>query len=140
MSLGRIVGGQDASSMIPWQVSVRQGTSGNGHYCGATILDSKTILSAAHCFDKGQSMSGQYIMAGSTNRHSGGQVIKTISEVNIASFDTLGVRIIPNEHYWQVTCFNNYISYETLLKSNLFLDNGPICTPTISKEVLSSSY
>lgn len=46
----RIVGGSSAPSMIPWQVSVRK--YGN-HFCGGTILDSRTILSAAHCFTKG---------------------------------------------------------------------------------------
>ena len=59
----RIVGGQDASSEIPWQVSVRAGNdvfiggtfiaSSGMHWCGGTILDAKTILSAAHCFFAG---------------------------------------------------------------------------------------
>merc|ERR1711962_952187 len=43
----RIVGRQDATSPIPWQAWV------GGR--GATILDAKTLLSAAHCFRKGQS-------------------------------------------------------------------------------------
>ena len=38
----RIVGGQDAPSPIPWQITKQYG-------CGGTILDSTTILSAAHC-------------------------------------------------------------------------------------------
>ena len=52
----RIVGGKDAPSEIPWQVSIRLGMDnslgwpGGMHWCGGTILDSKTILSAAHCF------------------------------------------------------------------------------------------
>ena len=58
----RIVEGKDAPSNIPWQVSIRQGLKsemvnfngvweGRGkHWCGGTILDSTTILSAAHCF------------------------------------------------------------------------------------------
>ena len=60
----RIVGGQFAPANIPWQAQVHIGTSSymgkqfqdvmgklhSGHYCGATILDAKTILSAAHCF------------------------------------------------------------------------------------------
>ena len=65
---GRIVGGQDAESPIPWQVSVRNGQSGWGHFCGGTILDATTVMSAAHCFTSGQSMSGYYITAGVTNR------------------------------------------------------------------------
>ena len=63
----RIVGGQDASSEIPWQVSVRAGNdlyntagfliaSSGMHWCGGTILDAKTILSAAHCFFAGPTL------------------------------------------------------------------------------------
>ena len=37
----RIVGGSEAESPIPWQVTVSN--------CGGTILDEYTILSAAHC-------------------------------------------------------------------------------------------
>ncbi len=69
MTNDRIVGGEAAPSPIPWQVSVRQGTSGGGHFCGGTILDATTVMSAAHCFSNGQSMSGYYIMAGATNRN-----------------------------------------------------------------------
>jgi len=70
MTGDRIVGGQAASSPIPWQVSVRQGQSGGGHFCGGTILDAKTVMCAAHCFTTGQSMNGYYITAGITNRNS----------------------------------------------------------------------
>ena len=67
----RIVGGQAASAMIPWQVSVRQY---GGHMCGGTILDAKTVLCAAHCFTTGQAMEGISIKAGAISRTSGGQV------------------------------------------------------------------
>merc|ERR1711935_488075 len=50
MTGDRIVGGEAAASPIPWQVSVRQGQSGGGHFCGGTILDEKTVMCAAHCF------------------------------------------------------------------------------------------
>ena len=59
----RIVGGQGAPSPIPWQVSKEYG-------CGGTILDSNTILSAAHCYFK----VGEWIRAGSLKEGSGGQV------------------------------------------------------------------
>ena len=54
-----IVGGKFAPSNIPWQAQVYAGekswfAQGQAtHYCGATILDAKTILSAAHCFFAG---------------------------------------------------------------------------------------
>ena len=70
----RIVGGVDAPSMIPWQVSVRSGTF---TFCGATILDASTILCAAHCFYQ-SSASGKSIRAGSTQKSSGGQVYTLI--------------------------------------------------------------
>ena len=65
----RIVGGEAAPSMIPWQVAM---LSGSFQFCGGTILDSCTILTAAHC---GAGITnGAYIRAGSLNRNNGGQV------------------------------------------------------------------
>ena len=86
-----IVGGQDAPSPIPWQVSI--GKLGFGHWCGGTILDEKTVLSAAHCFDVCQkSWDGWYVMAGATDKNgSGGQVrffqFFKISELNFVISD-----------------------------------------------------
>ncbi len=45
----RIVGGKTAESMIYYQVSC-QDSNGN-HFCGASILSDKWLLSAAHCYD-----------------------------------------------------------------------------------------
>ena len=73
-SPAEIVGGQLAPSPIPWQVSVQ--IEGK-HNCGGTILDTYTILSAAHCFDGyGDSVYNLTIdiRAGSIKRSSGGQV------------------------------------------------------------------
>ena len=66
-----IVGGQKAPSPIPWQVSLQR--FGGAHFCGGIILDTFTILSAAHCF-KRDSVDGYSIRAGSTKWSSGGQV------------------------------------------------------------------
>ena len=67
-----IVGGGDAPSPIPWQVSVQ---FNNVHFCGATILDKKTLLSAASCFyGKFDSTNGISIRAGSVHKSDGGQV------------------------------------------------------------------
>merc|ERR1712086_553975 len=75
----RIVGGINAAGVVPWQVSIRDNESGaddngkpyekNLHFCGGTILDAKTILSAAHCFPNGQKedLTFRQIMAGSVN-------------------------------------------------------------------------
>ena len=63
----RIVGGEAAPSMIPWQVAM---LSGSFQFCGGTVLDSCTILTAAHCGIN----TGHSIRAGSLNKQTGGQV------------------------------------------------------------------
>ena len=79
---GRIVGGQAAEAPIGWQVSVRQCQQGFCHFCGGTILDETTVMSAAHCFTNGQSMSGFYVTAGVVNRHdNSGQTIEIANGV-----------------------------------------------------------
>ena len=60
----KIVGGQTAPRPIPWQVSIR---SHGSHFCGGTILDATTVLSAGHCFDGGN-RNGLTILAGTVNR------------------------------------------------------------------------
>ena len=65
-----IVGGEGAPSPIPWQVSLQ---IYDWHFCGATILNNITLLSAGHCLYQ-QSVDGLSIRAGSTEKSSGGQV------------------------------------------------------------------
>merc|ERR1712203_217594 len=63
----RIVNGKTAPSPIPWQVHLRQGspTAGFGYFCGGTIIDSKTILTAAHCYHgKNLAATDYFITAG----------------------------------------------------------------------------
>ena len=76
-SFDRIVGGQAATSPIPWQVSLRYCNSGGCHFCGGTVLDSKTILTAAHC----DVSTSNYIMVGNVNRNQG-QNIQVANVIN----------------------------------------------------------
>ena len=62
-----IIGGLEAVSPIPWQVSIH--LKGK-HFCGGTILDSKTVLSAAHCL-VGKDTSKMIILAGTTQWRNG---------------------------------------------------------------------
>ena len=69
----RIQGGTDAQAPIPWQVAVR--FNGN-KYCGGTIIDAKTIVTAAHCIN--QQWTLHDVAAGSTNYNQFPQVSKKI--------------------------------------------------------------
>jgi trypsin len=103
----RIVGGQDAPSPIPWQIIKEYG-------CGGTILDSTTILSAAHCYYE----IGEWIRAGSLKRYSGGQ-------------DRKIAQIIENTEspYNPSTYENDFVIFK--LDSPLDFDNDvqPACLP-----------
>ena len=47
----RIINGVKAPSPIPWQAHIREtGHTDGGGFCGGTILDATTVLTAAHCF------------------------------------------------------------------------------------------
>ena len=65
-NVDRIVGGQEAAAPIPWQVSVRHiyDNGGYSRFCGGTILDSKTVVTAAHCMQSDMNTVNGYVMAG----------------------------------------------------------------------------
>ena len=67
----RVVGGEAAPSMIPWQVAILYGSQ---PFCGGTILDSCTVLSAKHCGIGDLGLENIIIRAGSLKVQEGGQV------------------------------------------------------------------
>ena len=87
----RIVGGEAAPSMIPWQVAM---LSGSIQFCGGTILDSCTILTAAHCGIN----TGHSIRAGSTDKTSGGQVIVETLNRSFCTFFCLLYFLLGSRH------------------------------------------
>lgn len=83
LSSSRIVGGEDAiEDSWPMIVSLRlNGTS--DHSCGATILSSSFVLTAAHCLRSVSTLSpaGLTIAAGITNRSDPTQIIRAVDRI-----------------------------------------------------------
>ena len=83
----RVISGQEAPFPIPWQVSLQNPQftmydyNRKLHWCGGTILDRKTILTAAHCFDNDFSDGISYdfttfkVRAGTIDKYNGGQIV-----------------------------------------------------------------
>lgn len=113
----KIVGGATAPEPIPWQVSIR---SGGSHFCGGTILDERTILSAGHCFDAKTEKRSYSILAGTVDRQSGAGQVSDISAV-----------VWNKEHQFQG--INNDIVILKLSQSLKFNNNvRPACLPSSS--------
>merc|ERR550539_1097766 len=166
MTGDRIVGGVAASSPIPWQVSVRQCQSGGCHFCGGTILDEKTVMCAAHCFTKGQSMSGYYVTAGVTSRNDGsGQTIEIANGVWNAAMpysgnnndfiilklssaltfnDNVGAACLPEPNHAPdatgQTCFVSGWGTLESGASGLPTDLQWVAVPTVTNQQCSNSY
>ncbi|XP_060810685.1 chymotrypsin-2 [Amyelois transitella] len=70
----KIVGGQNATDGgIPYQVSLR--SLFNSHFCGGSILNSRWVLTAAHCTD-GQSVYNVKVVVGTNSLTHGGKTYK----------------------------------------------------------------
>merc|ERR1711976_2930 len=120
---GKIVGGRDARfGELPWQVSLRRGTSGapNRHFCGGVILNTNYILTAAHCVD-GQGASGIRVVVGEHNTQ----------ESSNPSRSTYAVRSISiNSEYDQAASFDADIAILELATPLTYNEDvQPACPP-----------
>ncbi|XP_037586952.1 transmembrane protease serine 9 [Cebus imitator] len=62
---GRIVGGVEASpGEFPWQASLREKKE---HFCGATVIGARWLVSAAHCFNEFQDPTEWVVYVGTTH-------------------------------------------------------------------------
>jgi len=82
----RIIGGSEVSIVqFPWQVSLRM-TSRNNHYCGGSLLNTKFVVTAAHCV-KDQRESNIKVVMGSTTLKSLSPNAKSVSVKKIHVHD-----------------------------------------------------
>jgi secreted trypsin-like serine protease len=90
---GRIVGGRTASpGQFPFIVSLR--TTANSHFCGGSIMNSRWVVSAAHC----------------TIGRSGGNTIVAIGAQHITGGTRVSVSRIINHPNYNSQTLNNDIS------------------------------
>nr|AAS91794.1 intestinal trypsin 3 precursor [Lepeophtheirus salmonis]CAH61270.1 putative trypsin [Lepeophtheirus salmonis] len=90
---GRIVGGEEAEpNAFPYQLSLRSGGLLSYHFCGASIYDEKTAITAAHCCQNLPKYAK--VVAGDHSQHSVSgfeQKIRVKSYVIHPDFGTSGV-------------------------------------------------
>lgn len=119
---GRIMGGSPASSgQFPYQVSLRN--SFNSHFCGASIINSRWVLTAAHCTIS-SSPSNVKIVIGSHLLNSGGN-----------TYDCAQIRNHPSYNS------NNLSNDVAVLQTTSNIAFGPTAqaVPLINRDVQSGS-
>uniref|UniRef100_I3N156 Transmembrane serine protease 9 n=1 Tax=Ictidomys tridecemlineatus TaxID=43179 RepID=I3N156_ICTTR len=114
-SAGRIVGGLEAvPGEVPWQASLREDKE---HFCGATVIGARWLVSAAHCFNEFQDPS-QWVAFTGTTHLSGSEASAVRSRVvriakhpsynpDTADFDVAVLelaRALPLGRYIQPAC------------------------------------
>jgi secreted trypsin-like serine protease len=114
----KIVGGVEARPYeFPWQVSVRR-KSTNGHFCGASIINERWVVCAAHCMD-GETPPVVSLVVGEHDRSAASTVRQTL---DVAS-------IFVHESYDSRTYVNDVSVIKTATNIVLNINVLPICAP-----------
>ncbi|KAL9944076.1 hypothetical protein D7B24_007922 [Verticillium nonalfalfae] len=112
----QIVGGVAASAGdFPFIVSLQRSGS---HFCGGSLLNANTVLTAAHC-STGVSASSVTVRAGSLNRSSGGTLVRVSSIVVNPGY--VASRYDNDFAIWKLATpipTSSTISYATLAAAN----------------------
>ncbi|XP_008947142.1 PREDICTED: transmembrane protease serine 7-like [Merops nubicus] len=123
----RIVGGADArSGKWPWQASLQMG--GHGHVCGASVISSKWLISAAHCFLDSDSV--RYSIPSGWRAYMG---LHTINEKSNRVVVRSIKRIIVHPQYDQ--SISDYDIALLEMETPVFFSElvQPICLPSTSR-------
>ncbi|RWS01250.1 plasminogen activator sPA-like protein [Dinothrombium tinctorium] len=95
----KIVGGREAlPGEFPWQVSlqIKRFSSNYMHYCGAVVLNSRTLITAAHCLNNINKNDIRAVLgAHNIRKYSGDEVMPRISKLVI--HDKYNERTMAND-------------------------------------------
>ncbi|KAG5837597.1 hypothetical protein ANANG_G00241010 [Anguilla anguilla] len=120
----RIVGGQNAEvGEWPWQVSLH--VKNSGHVCGASLINDRWLVTAAHCVQDNAKI--KYSQPGTWEAYLGlhkqGEMEKTTEKRNIK-------RVIPHPYYNSYTFDNDIALMELASPVTLGQSIKPVCLPS----------